>query len=83
MLEESVKMNFSVSGKNASEIVFSVNSLDCFVYIEKNGRCVNAKSILGLLSLNLQTGDEVKILVNGNNEEDEKADMPKVLKLFN
>lgn len=82
MVEKIIKMNRGISGRNASDIVFSMNILNSFIYFEKDGRCVNAKSILGLLSLDVQAGDDIKIIANGTDETEEKSDISKVLKLF-
>ena len=39
------------------------------VYVECGDKKVNAKSIMGMMSMGLQSGDEVIITVNGEDEE--------------
>ena len=39
------------------------------VYIEAEGKKVNAKSIMGMMSLALGTGESVKVIANGNDEQ--------------
>ena len=55
-------------GRNAAQLVYSLNPIKSSVYLEKEGRRINAKSILGLLSAGIVEGE--KITVNINNEND-------------
>lgn len=57
-----IKVNCDLYGRNASKAVFAINHLPTnSVYIELNDRRVNAKSILGLLSLGVKKGDEITV----------------------
>ncbi|HIU76757.1 MAG TPA: HPr family phosphocarrier protein [Candidatus Pelethocola excrementipullorum] len=40
------------------------------IYLETPGKKVNAKSIMGMMALGLDTGEEVTIVTNGADEED-------------
>ena len=42
---------------------------DSEVYIENGTKKVNAKSIMGMMTLGLDVGDEVVICTNGSDEE--------------
>ena len=42
---------------------------DSTVYLESEGKKVNAKSIMGMMSLALQEGDEVTVVAEGEDEE--------------
>lgn len=46
------------------------SSLPCSVKIEKGDKTVDAKSILGLLSLGIAKGDEISIVTEGAKEEE-------------
>lgn len=46
--------------------VFSYKS---HIWLEKDGRKVNGKSLLGVLSLGLTSGSEVKVIVEGIDED--------------
>ena len=50
------------------------------IYIEGEDRKVNAKSIMGMMTLGLDAGEEVTLLVNG---EDEEAAMDSIEKYLN
>ena len=54
-------------GRNASYFVYDINQAipNDAVYIEKDNRRVNAKSILGVLSLGVLKGDSLKVYTDG------------------
>lgn len=54
----------------AAEFTKLAGSLDCEVYIEKEGKKVNAKSILGLLTLAIGQGSVIDIICEGPGEEE-------------
>lgn len=57
-----VKVKCDLFGRDASKVVFAMNHIPTnSVYIELNNRRVNAKSILGLLSLGIKKDDEIII----------------------
>lgn len=70
-----VKRNVSVGlsgGLLASPVAILVqkaNEYDCTVYLESTGRRVNAKSIMGMMSLGLLEGDAVTVVCEGADEE--------------
>lgn len=53
----------------AAEFTKAATSLDCEVYLEKDGKKVNAKSILGLLTLAISQGNVIDIICEGEDEE--------------
>ncbi len=42
---------------------------DSSIYVEYENKKVNAKSIMGMMTLGLNTGEEVVVTVNGSDEE--------------
>ncbi len=40
------------------------------IYIEKNGKSINGKSIMGILSLGTSKGDELLVSADGNDEHE-------------
>ena len=54
----------------ASEFTKLATGMKCDVYLEKEGKKVNAKSILGVLSLAIGKGNEVDIITEGDGEEE-------------
>ncbi len=54
----------------AAEFTKVAAVLDCEVYLEKEGKRVNAKSILGLLTLAIGQGNIIEIICEGSGEEE-------------
>lgn len=52
------------------------------VYFAKDNRKINAKSIIGLISLNIAKNDEIVIYVSGKNEWQVEADLDKVVEIL-
>ncbi len=54
----------------ASEFTKMAAGLKCEVFLEKEGKKVNAKSILGILSLAIGKGNQIDIITEGEGEEE-------------
>ncbi|MGL4791149.1 MAG: HPr family phosphocarrier protein [Anaerotignaceae bacterium] len=52
------------------EFVSFVYKYKCNIFLAKDNKTANAKSLLNLLMLSLNCGDEVTIRIEGCNEED-------------
>lgn len=57
---------------SAAQLVQIASRFDCRVMIEQNQKLVNAKSMLGLLSLGVEEGG-MQLLVDGAEEENAAA----------
>lgn len=55
---------------NADVIVRLSSSFDSQIYIEKDLKKINAKSIIGVLSLSLKPGDEITVIASGKDESE-------------
>ena len=49
------------------------------VYLQVGTRKVNAKSIMGMMSLGLDAGEKVTVIVDGTDEKEALADIEKYL----
>lgn len=49
------------------------------VYLEADGKKVNAKSIMGMMSLGLDSGEMVTVIADGPDEEDAVSEMTEYL----
>ena len=56
--------------KAATSFVQKANEFKSQVWIEKDERRVNAKSLLGILSMGLGRGEEMKIIADGKDEDE-------------
>lgn len=72
MIRKSVTIQLS-EGLDARPIALLVQEASQYastVYIEVDEKQINAKSIMGMMSLRLVPGDEVTIVTNGTDEEE-------------
>lgn len=71
MIKKDVKVLFDggLHTKRASEFVHTANSFKSSIRVEKDERTVNAKSMLGLLSLGINEGYELSLVADGSDEE--------------
>lgn len=62
----------NASGLHARPATFFIqkaNSYKCTILVEKDDRKVNAKSLLGVLSLGIAQGMTIKLIADGQDEE--------------
>lgn len=57
----------------ASKLVQTASRFEARTWIERNGRCVNAKSIMGVLLLAAPCGAELLVRIEGEDEEQAMA----------
>ena len=62
--------NVSYDAKMAGEIVTALSETSANVFIIAGNARVNAKSIIGVISLALKPGDEISVQSLGNGEEE-------------
>ncbi len=58
------------SMKSIAMLIQISSDFTCSIYIEKDGRRANAKSLLGVLSLGIDSGDEIDIVADGEGEKE-------------
>jgi phosphocarrier protein len=63
----------------ASEIVRLTSKYDAEVHIEYEDKIIDAKSILGLLSLAIPYGENLQVIATGNQAEAAISDLQKLL----
>ncbi|MCF3942158.1 HPr family phosphocarrier protein [Oceanobacillus alkalisoli] len=71
MVENLVKIGLDsgLQARPAALFVQEANRYSSHLFLEKDGKKVNAKSIMGLMSLAIASGEEVKIIADGPDEE--------------
>jgi len=83
-ISPTIKVKKDFSERFIKNLVEENSKLKSITYIEKiGGRIANAKSILGILSLNIKSGDEIKILSNHPCLEQAQVDGKKILENMN
>ena len=71
MMKKEVTIKF-VNGVETSPIALLVQTANRFsssIYIESGDKKVNVKSIMGMMTLGLDAGEEITLSANGEDEE--------------
>jgi len=64
-----IQLSSGIEARPVAVLVQVASQFESSVYIESEGRKVNAKSIMGMMSLGLDMGEMVTVEVNGTDEE--------------
>ncbi|CEI81246.1 HPr-like protein Crh [Oceanobacillus oncorhynchi subsp. incaldanensis] len=72
MVEKTVKIELDsgLQARPAAYFVQEANRFDSHIFLENDHKKVNAKSIMGLMSLALTKGEEIKLIIEGEDEEE-------------
>lgn len=65
-----IKLKSGLQARPAALFVQEANRFHSDIFLTKDGKKVNAKSIMGIMSLALGTGTEVVLTAEGNDEEE-------------
>ncbi|GAB6087571.1 HPr family phosphocarrier protein [Alkaliphilus crotonatoxidans] len=76
----SVQNDSGIHARPAAMLVKVAAQFKSDINIEYQGKVINAKSIMNILSAGLQKGNEIKIVANG---PDEEAALAAIVDLFN
>lgn len=69
MISKEMAIKISLDARPAAELVAVASRYDSSVYIACDNKRVNAKSIMGMMSLALPVGAELSVTVDGADEE--------------
>ena len=77
MVSKEVMINNQVGlhARPATFFIQKANEYKCSIWVEKEDRRVNAKSLLGVLSLGIVKGTAVNIIADGSEEEEAIAEL--------
>ncbi len=65
-----VQNQVGLHARPATFFIQKANEFKSSIWVEKDERRVNAKSLLGVLSLGIMGGTEIKIMAGGSDEEE-------------
>ena len=74
-----VKLVHGLEARPVAELVQLASKYDSTVQIEAQSKKVNAKSIMGMMTLNLSSGEKIDVIADGKDEEAVVADMESYL----
>lgn len=75
-----IKLQNGLEARPVAMLVQIASRYDCTVYLEGGGRKVNAKSIMGMMTLGLNQGEEVTVIADGSDEAAAVENVEKYLK---
>ena len=82
MVKKSIKIELS-SGLEARPVAMLVqvaSQYDSRIYLESDSKRVNAKSIMGMMTLRLAAGESITVEADGADEEQAVSEIEKYLK---
>jgi len=81
MIQKDIKIKLSggLEARPIAVLVQVASQYDSTVYLQIDNKKVNAKSIMGMMSLGLNTGEEVTVLVDGADEQEALENIEKYL----
>lgn len=65
-----IKGEEKVEAKDLTKLIHKASRFKSQIFIEKNERKANGKSLMGLLSLVVKGGDNINIIVDGEDESE-------------
>ena len=74
-----IKLAHGLEARPVAELVQLASKYDSTVHIEAQSRKVNAKGIMGMMTLNLSSGEKIDVIADGKDEEAVVADMESYL----
>ncbi len=74
-----VRCESGLHNKQATYFVQKANEFDCIIWLSIGNRKMNAKSLLGIMSLGVVTGATVVLAAEGANAEDAIAALEELL----
>ena len=77
MVSKDITINIpkGLEARPVAVLVQVASKYESSIYVEIREKKVNAKSIMGMMSLSLEEGEEVTITANGSDESDAIAEM--------
>ncbi len=81
MIQKSIqiKLETGLEARPVAMLVQVASQFESSVYINADDRKVNAKSIMGMMSLGLASGEEVVVVAEGNDEGSAVEEIEKFL----
>ena len=77
--EITIRLENGLEARSVAMLVQVASQYDSTVYLQAGDKKVNAKSIMGMMSLGLDTGEKVQVIVDGTDENTALDSMEKYL----
>lgn len=77
--EAVVNNQVGLHARPATFFIQKANEFKCSIWVEKDERKVNAKSLLGVLSLGIVKGTRIKLIADGSDEKEAVDSLQKMI----
>ena len=74
-----IQIASGLEARPAAMLVQTASQYDSDIYFELGTKRINAKSIMGMMTLGLNVGDEVTVFVSGSDEQEAFTSIEKYL----
>lgn len=74
-----IKIPTGLEARPVALLVQVASQYESSIYVECENKKVNAKSIMGMMSLGIAAGEEVTVIANGEDEEEAIENIEKYL----
>ena len=74
-----VKCESGLHNRQATFFIQKANEFKCGIWVEKDERRVNAKSLLGVLSLGIVGGTTITLIADGSDEKEAVAALAELI----
>ena len=68
--EVTIGLASGLEARPAAMLVQVASQYNCSIYLENGDKSVNAKSIMGMMTLGLDSGESVTVCADGSDEEE-------------
>ena len=75
MIERTVMVNARMEARPAALFVQTASKFQSSIHVVLDNKTVNAKSIMGIISIGITDGREITIIAEGNDEEAAVAEL--------
>ena len=74
-----INLNTGLEARPVAQLVQVASQFNSEIYVESGAKKVNAKSIMGMMTLGLDMGEEITLSANGEDEAEAMASMEEYL----
>ena len=79
MVEQKIKIESDLEARPAALFVQAANKFSSNIKVKVDNKTVNAKSIMGIISLGILDGQDVVIMADGDDEMNAVDELKKIL----
>ncbi len=80
MTEQQVTITIDLEARTAAMFVQTASKFTSSIKLQSDNRTVNAKSIMGIISLGISNGQDVTIFADGSDEKQAASELESFLK---